>query len=687
MRRLGEAPLAPRAAAQLAALNAEALEPFHARRSPVNGAARTISGGRLGVNSADPVATDFAEAALEFLDRFRELFALPANATPAARLRGRRVEVSYSHDGLPILGLDVSVSFDGHGELVAARASVPGPVRPLGTFLLRDDEAAPLATQAVEAEDALRRRRPGVVWTTTRSRRAWRAEAAGLVPVVQVTLQGDRPGELFEVTIDARDGVSRRVVDRVRRGDGLYPYFGQFVPFSTKSAKGLVFKSVDNAIDGIASTKSLKNWSKGIGAPVDFAQGFLVGAHVDIWDDLNTNLFSASGNFKTSISADPDGFDQVNTYYQVDTFFGHLDKQLLDPIALGHALPILINVKTDEPNAFFVADFFPIDGHTIGYIQFNDIEELVGPEGDFSRDPTVVAHEYTHAWLAFEGESFEDPLDYPTRAVGEAIPDFFACAWQDEVEIGTYLDAVTGLGLARNLQDDDELLTTLLDAIDLTASGLPEEHRAGEIFGSLLTDLRLEIGTKDSERLVFASLPFLPDSVADIGIGVVDANNAFDASAEYLFECAVGLADSALEDGDFLAVLGAATSRAVIGDEFSFGDVFFDLSAFKKNKVTIPARFVAGDSSHSYFFVAQAGSTLKVTIKADKDGALPDFDLFDGATGSVFPAFETKAKSFTSGDRKVTQSGLELLLGDGVLYEIEVLNFGLDGAYTLTLDV
>ncbi|MBM4016317.1 MAG: hypothetical protein FJ293_15315 [Planctomycetes bacterium] len=675
------APLAPAAVERLAALNAEAALPFTARRSAVHGMARTLSGGRLELG-----ARDLGAAALDFIGRHGALLGLPSGLEPAATVRGRKVALSFRLRGIDVLHAAAMVTFDADGHLVAAAASAQGPARPLGLHALDDVASITAAIGAIDGERARHARAAGVQWGRPQLARAWLATPAGLVPVIRIGLTGDRAGESFEAWVDARDGAPRRVLDRVHRGEGFYPNDPLLIPFETKKAKGSAFKSVAKALSLTPSTRTFKAWSKGIGAPVNLPKGFLTGAHVDIWDANDLNFVSESGVFKTSLLDDPDGFDQANTYYQVEEFFRHLEKQLGFPPASDHSLPVIVNFKTDVPNAFFVADTFPIDGHTVGYLQFHDLDQDFGSIGDFSRDPTVVAHEYVHAWLAFEGESFNDPLDYPTRAVGEAIPDFFACAFHGETVIGEYLDAAFGMGFARDLQDDDHLAVTIDDAIALTATGLPQEHRAGEVMGSLLTDLRLELGTRAAEQLVFAALAGMPDSMVDIGYGVVDAGNAFTASADYLFECAGALLDATLDGNEFAAVIGAATTRGVIGDATSSGDFFYALDGFRRGKIVIPSRFVAGDVQHSYFFTVPAGSTLTVTVSADRDGVLPDFEIVDAATRTLFPYLEPKPRKFSSGDRKVTAKKLELLLGSGEIYEFIVFNDGLDGGYTLTLD-
>jgi hypothetical protein len=145
--------------------------------------------------------------------------------------------------------------------------------------------------------------------------------------------------------------------------------------------------------------------------------------------------------------------------------------------------------------------------------------------------------------------------------------------------------------------------------------------------------------------------------------------------------------DATTTDADFAAVLGAATTRGVIGHPASSANLFVALDGFSRGKLTIPAAFIARDVEQSFFFTAPAGSRLTVTITADRGGALPDFEIVDAATRTLFPYVEQNARKFTGGHRKVTASKLDLLLADNEVYEFIVINDGLDGAYTLTLDI
>ncbi len=687
--RLGEAALAPAAQAHLDALNREASVPFHARPSPVNGAARVIAGGRW--RPSDATGNDLVELATRFLARHHALLGLPAQSTSAPRERSRRVHVGYAFEELPVAGLDAVVQFDHEHHVIGVSASAPGPLRSLGRFELSEGAAESAALSAVIATTTRDVRAAGVTWSTRGVRRTWSAGRDGLVPVLQVAVAGDRLGHSFEVLVDARDGSPHRVVNRVKHGDGLYPWYGDFVPFKTKSATGTVFKSVDAAIDERGSNKSLKNWAKEVLAPVEQEIGYLTGTFADIWDHSGDLVFDPKGKFKFDPYFDPDEFDQANTYYQIDTFATHLEKTLKVDLASAFSLPVIVNYDDPDPNAFFSPDPFELDDpgqeHVSGYLAFNDWDPA-DSKADTSRDPTTVAHEYTHAWLHFEQVTSEDPESYPTRAGDEAFADFFATAWTGETTVFRYCDELyPWMGGARDLQDDDFFIDTVIEAIDENGDGLPEEHTAGEVLGSLLTDLCIELGYKKAENLFYDAMFAFPTTTADLGYPTVDGTNAIEATGEYFYAIIDALFDAAIDEKQEAAIVGYATGRGIIGDEFSSSDMVLSLAEFKRSKIVIPGWFNSYDLEQSYCFSAPEGSTLSVTLVAAKDGVLPDFEIYDAETGDPYVTFETKERKFTSGDRKVTQKGIELLLDGSATYEIVVSDSGSGGYYTLTLDL
>lgn len=689
---VGTKPLGATARAALARLNDQAAVPFGVVASPAHGAALTLYGGRLG-GTADRELT-----ARSFVSAFGDLFGIESGLTIDTTTIGTsRVDIRFARDGVSVDGAVLRVMLDAAGAVIGASSSAPQRSAPLGSFTRTFADSEAVARQQI-AE--LRERHGKVAARAFISvpDAVYQATADGLLPCHRVGLVSVPPAEAYAVYVDARNGQVLRVLDEQRYGTGNYPFSGALVGFETGTAEGLVYSSLKNAIKGKANTKDLKNWAKaGLPDPVNLEVGFLVGAHVDIWDANDAYAVSAKGKYKSKPNgSEADLFDQANVYYQIEQFNAFLTKHL-GTLEMEFSLPVIINntpASLGEANAFFSPTTFPIDGHTIGFLSFDDLGAFFGDasEPDFCRDPTVVDHEYTHALLNFHATPFQDVLDSPTRAVGEAIPDFFAATYHDETGIGQYLEAVLGEGLARDLQDDDHFPQTTLDAMDLTGD-LPEEHRNGEIFGSLLVDLSGAIGDVPALQTTFTSLPFMPVDMAAVGVDTLTAMNAVSATAEYFGQCAFALLASVAEQPHFGDIIGCATGRGLFGQESSALIVLVELEQ-TDGKAVYNSRFVAGTTEHRYYFRADQGRTLNVKIVGSGSGDVkPDFTITDDS-GDPAAVTHNGIKKSSDGGRIVKEGEmvLNLALSSSVLslpyYELTVTTeAGKEGKYKLTLSV
>lgn len=678
------------ASESLAALNADATFAFAADAAP-SGFARVIHGGRIAFDRANPDA-----AARALLARHGRVFGFdealePIVTTPA----GGRVHVRFSADGTEVTGVALRLVLDGDA-LVAAAAERPGPAVRVGAFTLDSAAAITRARTHLAAERA-RIGRGGSPEFGTQAGATLLATADGLVAAWRVELTAPAAGEAWSVIVAGDDGAPLEVMELVRRGTGVYPLLnGQGVLFKTTKGVGRVFKSVDHAIGGVTKKVTLQDWAKGVPAPVDVSKGLLISAHADVWDANAADPFEPSGEFLFDpffSEQTADAFDAANMMHQIETFYRFLEKNL-GPRASDLAIPIIVNFETNVPNAFFSPTTFPIDGHTVGYMQFHDLKPFLDVTADFARDASVIAHEYVHAMLAFEGLGFNDTLDFPTRAVGEAIPDFFAVTYHDDHVIGRYLDAAFGPGFSRDLQDDDVFPDTTVDAMTLTVSGLPEEHRNGEIFGAMLVDLREALGDETAMQRVFSSIPLMPANMAAVGFPTYDINNAVEGTGVYFGLCAFALLQSDTKGKHVGEVIGAATTRGIYGSAASEILVAVNLEALSKRKESFPARFLGGANTHAYVFRAQQGRKLKVKIVGDKgSGLLPDFTITDDQ-GNPAAVTHTKAKTVSADGRTVSEKGILLKLPltadpdvSDPFYVITISSPSFtSGRYVLTLD-
>jgi hypothetical protein len=675
--------LASPARAALAALNAAAEVPFRAEALPGGSVGRVhvLHGGGFATGSHDP-----AEAALRFLRAHGALLGI----VPAARdlraavsVRGSapaRVYVTLELAGVPLAGVDCVVVVDEHGRVVRASGAAPELPPAPPAFALSDALAAQVARDSVRAVSGT-----AIDWREAVVVPVYFATADGLRPALRCDLTALAGAPAYSVYVDAQTGGELAREDRILRG-GKWPNGDKFIHFGTTTATGRVYRNQADALAGIATKQSLKNWSTGVPKPFNIAKGFLVGSRVFVVNDAGPFLFKPAGSFLFDPLTQADRFDQVNTYYQIESFYGHLTHALGTALGSNFALPVVVNVKTPEVNAFFSPTLFPLLGHTQGFIVLNDMSDTLGVEGDISRDPTVVHHEYTHAWVHYEHEAFQGDLDYPTRAMGEAVADFFALAYAKDGAIGRYIAQIAfGQPSFRDLRDDDHFPETVLDAMTLTVSGLPEEHRSGEVMGALMLDLRAAAGAKRAEQLVFAALPSMPNHMGPVGFPVVTPANALEASGTYFATCILALLAVAEGPGDVQDVLGAATGRGVLGDPASELELFVNLEQFPNKKAVFPSRFVVA-TGQTFFFKAKPGRLLRVKITGAASGSvLPDFTI-TGANGEPNPTRGVDPKVFSG--QVVEQTGIELLLPQGSVYAIEVTTqAGTSGEYTLVLDV
>lgn len=670
----------------LAALNSGAERGFRAQRSAI-GERLALQGGRLRLDPADGAAVE------RFVRGNAELLRVPPEWSLARELHGsagaERSVLTFAREGVVIDGARGYLRFD-DGAVTEAVFDLPGAQEVLGSFRV-DAGAAESAALAHALAVRAARGRPGpAVFAAPATERRYLATPAGLVPAYAVLQQGTGIGEAYAIYVDARTGDVLKLLDLIDSGTGHYPLDPGFVDFTTGPGTGYVFKSVKAARKGQAKQVTLEELALGVPAPIGLAQGFVIGAFADTWDDNGNDAVATDLAFTAKpFNGTFDQFDQVNTYYWIHRFHTHLTTTLGTELALDHALPVINNVASGNPNAFFSPTAFPYGGHTTGYLAFFDQTAFVGPEGDLSRDPTVVCHEFVHAWLWFENLNFDGALDDPARAANEAVADYFSISFHGDTVIGRYADDVfPEFGIARNLQDADHFPETTQHAMTLTMSGLPEEHRNGEILGSFLMDLAEEFGAAAADALLFGALPAMPRDVGDIGYGAITTVNAVEATEMFLHACMAALGSHASVDvTEGLAILGAATARGIIGQEGSYDHVLLDFGgAFVPALVQIPSAFVQSGDQHQYYLQAPAGSRLRVRVQGTKN-VKPDFSLVD-LTGAVTPAVTAHAgKTTKKSGRIVEQKDIEPLLGIGGTYLLTVFAKNAKrGDYTLELE-
>lgn len=619
-------------AAGFAELQAVAERPFETMVSPENGAVAALHGGRIALGE-DP-----ASATRELLTRFRGAFGLAAELEPVCELRAGpppRVHVTFRHEGLEVFGVEAHVVFDGLGRLVGARVRGGRGATSLGEFELDETTARAAARVAISEQRAALARSDAEEPSEPRISRVWTAVEDGLVPTWRFVYPSNAGrDEAWTIDVDARSTSATRVLrvrDEIERGTGSYPTGSGLVEFKTGAAKASGFKNVAAALAGNATTRALSTWAvdgvPGFGPRPD---GSSVFARADVVGLNGSAVLSPKGKFLFApLGGDADRFDVANTAFQLESFGKHLKKVVGFQPGPDFAMPVLVNVfSLIGPVSFFLPTGIAGQTTTAGIIFTQPVH---GPDDvDVSRDPTMVGHEWMHAVMHFENVSSLESTLNPVTAVREGIADFFAAAKQKDTVVGRCVEEAYGVA-ARDFADGEHLDRAFDEASASSPSGLPNDHRLGQVFAATLQHVRELEGAKMAERLAFAALPHLARSVAEISNQTYSVATAEAVTRAAAVNFATALAFAANELGDSkaetlrlrCAVIGAATASGLINAEGKNG-VFPNFVSGLKPKLTVRTRIVDPDFALHHEFSASVpdGKLLRVVVRG-REGFRP----------------------------------------------------------------
>ncbi len=680
--------------ASLAALGA-ARERLVVDVDPSSGLVRRLRG---------PVPTnggDSAEAAQSFLASYGDLFGAASGASvqvsaPAilrdARGAVRAARFGQTVHGFPLEGRGLVVRFDRKGGVVGASGNLLGAVAVappvLGDSAAEVIASTHLATLGVDAGAFLVGPGASRRAVVSRTARATNGAVLLVLRVDTVLREGLRP---LSVDVDATTGSVLRVFENRSTGEGAYHFGGDSLPFLTGTGTGSVYPNLKAAIGSKAGTKPLADLGIEDVVPGLAEDGLLFGRFAHVLDDLGVDIFSASHTFKPvsdDAPAEASFFDQVNTYFWL-TDAGRRFEKILGESAASYAIPAVVNVA-GLVNAFFSTSDLGL-GHGSGFFAFGDVSNETGdPMDDFSRDPSVVFHEYTHGVVEKAGHGFgASPVDTPPRAVNEALADFFAASFLNDARIGpafaVHLGPDLGVfaGSLRDLTDPRSFPDDLFDVVG--QGGLPEEHEAGVIFGSTLWKVR-RVLKKTSEAIVFSSLPYWPVTTGEVGFGSVTPQNAEDAYAAYFGQClAELLLDVELQKGASaaLAALGAMWCNGALGSPDAGTVPLVDATGAKGARASFTSSFASAGAQHAVDLILVPGQKISVSFTGSKkDGTRVDFSFDDGPGDFA----HGKGKVVKNGGEKASESGIVVV--NGGVYRLTVLNLGgAPGAYKASIAV
>ena len=593
--------------------------------------------------------------------------------------------------GAAMVGHGLTIELDAKGAMVCAHGIVSRAAAELAPATLAPDAAIALAASRLAAMgyatgSFLRDPRHGSTIVDL-----FDGEPHLAHRVLAVVRSGLLP---LAVDVDAHDGTILRVFeDRYTCfGEGSFHNGGNAIPFETKNGKGVVFKDLKSAGLDKPTSSPLPEVGFETAVTTIAEDGSLFGRFAWVLqglDDALTQFHTTPGvnhaflGFPSLVDANQANlFDSTNCYFHLTKYALAMTK-LAGPLPTDYAMPTVTNVP-DLLNAFFSPQDLGLDAGN-GFMAFGDVSGQTGVLfDDFSVDPTVMCHEYTHAIADFSGLDFgTPPVDNPNRAVNEAIADYFAASFFKDPRIGfplsqlasTALKNAMGFGpdALRNLAAPKVLFDNLGDELD---AGIPEEHAAGNIFGCMLWNVRTVLKQKAADDLILNSVFNWPQTLAEAGLPAITPANAGDVYAEYFADCAAQLVADAFVVSKTvgLKIMGAVLPNGCLGS----ADILFASvrDATLGGSFGYSSHFLGTQQGHVVGFAMTAGQTFDFKVMGNaKDGTLPDIAFSGPMNGLDFP----NPAIFSSGNHTVSIKGVQVLL-DGN-YFLFALN---DGPKTFT---
>jgi hypothetical protein len=633
------------------------------------------------------------ERTADFLARWGSLFDAGAVQLTAPRVlhTGRTTGNAYVRleqmvHGLQVIGagLTLEITPDGralcvHGIVSAAAAALPAPTVTTAQAIAVADAELSARGQPAGGWQNGPHLIGGFVDPLGRAGRPfWRI---GAVP---------RAGVPLAVDVDALDGSVLAVFENVVRfGEGAIPQGEGFVLFKTGNGKGTVYKDFKAAAANLPSTIALPELAKET-AVTDLAEdGTLFGRFALVLnqtDPENENaVFPIPGvnhQFLGSPFADNfptlDLFDATNCYYHITKFALGMTKLNGGLLPTDFAMPTLVNSPFAPLNAFFSSDDLGL-GTGQGFMIYGDNSWFKGfePADDVARDPTVMCHEYTHGICAFSGLDFGgDPLNSPSRAVNEALADYFAGSFFKDPRIGFPLAqlgsdtlneafGMTPDGL-RNMAEPRTFIDNIDDLLD---EGFPEEHVAGQVFGCTLWHFREVLKQKVADDVIFDSIFNWPESLAELDYEEYTEENALQAYVDYYEACLVQLVDDTIQKKGFktgVKALGACMQNGGIGCIET--ETFMTFDGTGGGSLTLSSALLGSSQGQVVAVELDAGQVFDISVTGNKK---------DGTQLEL--AFDGPAQLSTANDPVITPTSAKfknLNVGTGGIYFVLILNDG-----------
>jgi hypothetical protein len=462
---------------------------------------------------------------------------------------------------------------------------------------------------------------------------------------------------------------------------GNYEYDGGSQLFPTGVGRGSVFPSIPKALAGKKKTTRLGEVAHGTAYAGVAEDGFLFGRWVHPLNYAGQGIapssivsptYDWSFPVQNAQSAD-DAFDLTNTYYWMTRSAKYFDK-VFGLVDSDHAIPCVVN-GDNYPSGTFVTGYFhgslpsSVPGapskYTPGFLVFNELHGAsFGVEQDYSRDPTVVTHEYGHAVFAQEGiAALSDAINQGSAidAMGEGFADYFSASYHKTTCSGPIIATYQSIRASAKqgaCMRDLSLNYTFPDSVSFVPFS---RHQMGQVVASALWRIRAALKASVADKLIASSSHLFSSS----GGSVSDVAGV----AAFTGACMTTLVDQSGQKmglGGVGKVIGPLMEYGLLGSDAY--DTVYELSLAPGTKLKWDSAFRNSIVDHSVDVYLPEGTSLAITIKGKK-GTLVDFDI-EPSDDLDF----TKKKTLGSQGTVASQKGIIALVSG--TYRVNVQHSG-----------